>query len=310
MSAKAKRRVDTKRTSHPPKLVWHYTGFAGLDGILRGNIWASSAAYLNDTKEFRYAIELAAEAFKAQIDTHSAWRAEDITDEHMARYRMAQQLRTNVGRMFTGVQGTDVFVASFSTKQDDLSQWRAYGGAGPSFSVGFDAKMLSAKAGEAGFAFAHVKYGRAQVRRELDRLLRPRVRAAFDERNPKLTYQNVNDVRNMLVDDLRQLAAVTKHESFADEAEWRLVRRMPLRGTPNPLIVKFRPARSLVVPYVEIPLHEPWPEIGQAVSGNPPVVSPIRAINIGPSPPSQGTEVRGRENGSAERVHECRRDLL
>jgi hypothetical protein len=274
-----------KRTDRPlPKVVWHYTSFNGMEGILRGAIWASNAAYLNDTKEFRYAIEIATEEFKAHIHRRSKWRAEDITEEHMARYRMVEQLRTVVGRQFTGLQGTDVFVTSFSAKADHLSQWRAYGDAGPSFSVGFDTTLLCTRAVESGFDFDYVRYGRRQISRELGRLLAPRVRAIFDERRKLMTNEKLHDVKMQLADEIRKIAAFTKDESFADEVEWRLVRRISYATTPSRPVAKFRESGSLVVPYVEIPLHDPWPVRDGPPLVSEPVISPICAITIGPSP--------------------------
>jgi hypothetical protein len=255
-----------------------------MKGILGGTMWASSAAYLNDTKEFSYAIDIAEEEFKAHINTHSNWREKDLTEERMRRYSKVQLLRSIVGRQFTGVQGTDVFVASFSTKQDHLSQWRAYGRSGPSFSVGFDATLLRGQAVNSGFDFDYVRYGRGEISRELGQLLAPRVRAILDQRKPLLSNENMHEVKMQLADDLRKVAAFTKNESYADEAEWRLVRRMAHAITLNPLVVKFRESRSLVVPYVEIPLHEPWPESDVRQLDSEPVVSPVCGITVGPSP--------------------------
>ena len=50
---------DTPQAARIPAIVWHYTGFNGLQGMLNGKIWASSAAYLNDTEEFRHTIGIA-----------------------------------------------------------------------------------------------------------------------------------------------------------------------------------------------------------------------------------------------------------
>jgi hypothetical protein len=282
VSRNSSKQMRRRRAAESPHLVWHYTGFKGLEGILAGTIWASSAAYLNDTQEFRYALNVAAEEFKALIDDYSVESFEDITNEHMKRYRSVHKLRTVVGRQFIGVQGADVLVTSFSTQPDHLSQWRAYGGAGPSFSVGFDAVFLRAKAAESGFSFDRVRYGR-EVRRDIRRLLAPRVRSIFDEKIPRPSPSDLQTTKIQLAEGLRKIAAFTKGEALADEGEWRLVRRMKPRTASDP-VSQFRQSGSLVVPYIEIPLHESWPDGRMVLPEDEAVQSPVCAITVGPSP--------------------------
>ncbi len=38
------------KTLEPGQLLWHFTDFAGLDGIVKGTIWASSLVYVNDSR--------------------------------------------------------------------------------------------------------------------------------------------------------------------------------------------------------------------------------------------------------------------
>ncbi len=48
----------------PDALLWHYTDFKGLNGILAGTIWASSVMYLNDTREYIHGLEIALEVLQ------------------------------------------------------------------------------------------------------------------------------------------------------------------------------------------------------------------------------------------------------
>ena len=120
------------RDLEPGTLLWHYTDYKGLEGILVGAIWASSLPYLNDTEEFRHGAEIALEVLQNELAV--ALGAFD------AAYASAihDQLRAFFQNL---VQPSDVFIAALSKKQDDISQWRAYGGdRGPMFSAGFDPK--------------------------------------------------------------------------------------------------------------------------------------------------------------------------
>jgi Protein of unknown function (DUF2971) len=284
------KRIESKRRSRRataftlPKLVWHYTTFRGLEGILGGNIWASSAAYLNDAEEFRYGVKVAFAEFAAQIEEYAEkWDMEPARNVQ-PHYSRALMLRSIVRRQFIGVLGKDVFVTSFSTREDDLSQWRAYGGAGPSFAVGFDAHSLAKQASELGFKFQRVRYGRKQIRGELKRTFFPRIRTIFAEHEPNLVDKKLHDIKRKVTDELHEIAAFAKHESFEDEEEWRLACRAPLL-TNSKLALKFRLSSSLVVPYVEIPLHDPWPDNAALSSYNGDlVVSSIVAVSVGPSP--------------------------
>jgi hypothetical protein len=101
---------DIAKNFSPRDAVWHYTGFRGLEGILNGNIWASSAFFLNDMQEFRYAIDIALEVLKEEDEQNPGELVVDTT---------------NLANFFRGdVDARSVFLTSFSTKRDDLSLWR------------------------------------------------------------------------------------------------------------------------------------------------------------------------------------------
>jgi hypothetical protein len=51
----------------PGRLLWHYTDFAGLNGIVNGTMWASNLRFLNDTQEFRYAVEIAMKVLSEEL---------------------------------------------------------------------------------------------------------------------------------------------------------------------------------------------------------------------------------------------------
>ena len=259
----------------PRELLWHYTGFKGLEGILNGTIWASSAFFLNDVQEFRYAVDIAMEVLQQE-------RA-----EHPGEF---DEAALSIIDFFRGVDGKSSFVTSFSKKGDDLSQWRGYGGGGPSFAIGFDPRQLSAKAGESKFDLVRVVYGRAALE-EAFRADLHRLRENFqrfvelpeeDAESDPLRYTTLGFE---IIAALMPLAAQCKHESFENEDEWRLVRRIAVIDRPPRLPLKFRVSGSLVVPYVEIPLHEPLQENSATKQGpRLRVESPVVAINIGPSP--------------------------
>jgi hypothetical protein len=84
---------------------------------------------------------------------------------------------------------------------------------------------------------------------------------------------------------ITNVAATYKHQKFEDEQEWRLTRFAPYASltpafrTETPL--HFRQSGSLVVPYIEFPLHKPT---APASAEDLPVSTPIKFVAVGPSP--------------------------
>jgi hypothetical protein len=254
-----------------PQVVWHYTGFKGLEGILNGKIWASSAACLNDTEEFRHTTKIALEILQ-QEQEHGL-----VDFQHAA---------DSLARFFSEVDGKTALVASFSEKRDDLSQWRAYGGKGPVFAIGFSPEKLAAKGKESGFDFEKVIYDQAYI----EEYIRSEIRRICDgfkaneqARNQEL-YRSISFGTDV-IGSVFPLAIRCKHEKFRDEQEWRLSRLFTAVNKKPRLNWNFREAGSLVVPYVEVPLHKVSDQDPTPSGGLTPVVdSPIVEIVIGPNP--------------------------
>src|ERR687896_1827244 len=122
----------------PLRTLYHYTTQAGLLGILTSkSIWASEIQFLNDTTEFRTALDA--------VGTELGTRLNDL-DSKEARVRGEA-----IFREFTVLEETSVFVLALTEKGDDLSQWRAYGGTHSGFALGFDIDKLTTLAAEHGF---------------------------------------------------------------------------------------------------------------------------------------------------------------
>src|SRR5688500_5904303 len=95
--------------SSPPDELFHYTDTAGLIGILsgKGELWATDARCMNDTDELTKGDLLLKQAIEAN-ETHPA---------HALLVRLLRH---------PAYISSVVFVTSFSSKHDLLSQWRAY----------------------------------------------------------------------------------------------------------------------------------------------------------------------------------------
>src|ERR1022692_3290202 len=98
---------------NPPSILYHYTSIEGLLSIVEsGRIRASHIRYLNDSSE-----------------TESLWRVLIIQLEARRESAGSEEDRARLSeliRLSEGRSRLNEFVASFSEKGDDLSQWRAY----------------------------------------------------------------------------------------------------------------------------------------------------------------------------------------
>jgi hypothetical protein len=221
--------------------VYHYTTQDGLLGILRDNcLWATSIRHLNDASEFSYAADLAR--------------------EHLTKCNGAETagFYSRCLQMLNDYEDPVSFVASFSADGGDrLSQWRAYSRSGVGYSIGFDVRKLFAMADGQDFRFKKCSYDRVQHIRAIEDLV---VRAKSKE----LVAGSASDEGKFIVKFL-ETATSMKDPHFCEEHECRLVRTEVLW----PETTKFRPGKSMVVPYIELGLqHE----------------DPIAEIVVGPTP--------------------------
>lgn len=264
------------RALAPNALLWHYTNFRGLEGILGGTIWASSLTYLNDTEEFHHGAAIALEVLQNELALALGATHADYADTIHS---------TAVSFLREKYRPRDIFVTALSTEADDLSQWRAYGGAsGPMFSVGFDPRRLEEQAARWLFELQEVKYKKRDIVPDVRLALKLPIDEILETlHQSKGSPQLVSQWAASLAVELLMLAPLCKDEKFAAEKEWRLVRRQAVLTRRPALELKFRHTGSLVVPYLAMPLHEPAKQ-NDVMDNGVTIESPVAAITIGPSP--------------------------
>ena len=170
-------------------------------------------------------------------------------------------------------------------KQDDLSQWRAYGGSGPHFLIGFDARRLERKANLWAFKLDKVLYQKKLITAELGRALDARIQSIVDglrsAGEQEVEAQKIHEWGADIVYALLEMLPRYKHHTFEAESEWRLIRRQPVIPQQPVLPIEFRLSGSLIVPYMSLPLHSRVrdAEVSRGVTD-----TAIVKILIGPSP--------------------------
>lgn len=268
-----------EHTSKPiPSILWHYTTYAGFEGIiLSKKIWATEYRFLNDREEFLHAKQLAQELVEFEPEfTGEVFPARDML-------RKAVNIAFNTGYLHE--ERLRVMVASFTADGDQLGQWRGYAGNSTGVSIGLDLTGLRPPA-DIGTAvtFAPCLYKKdekatllksifAYYRSALQGWWDSVVQAAQKEKlagtidaeflkrliaeHAKEQQEVIAHAHTTLQFDLLRTAPLLKNESFSEEKEWRLVLPVEPIQMPTKHPMEFRHTRDTLVPYIAYPLNMP-----------------------------------------------------
>jgi hypothetical protein len=266
-----------------PATVWHYTSLQGLLGIVKSKqIFVTDMRYLNDREEFVHA-----QAFVDQVVSEL-----DEVDENGWQARQAVHNITD-GLFSRGVLSPkylQIFVASFSTAEDQLSQWRAYSRGSTGVSLGFNLKNIPPNPVTGTLSvFAQCIYkdhkkkeliahsiknfakdssdiwkqlGDQKLQSESLQKLKQKYpdwsenRAAEELKETQKEWidSEVKKIGLSLTVDLLRLGGLLKHSSFEEEQEWRLVLPMKVDSIPQIHPRCFRAGATTLIPYVEFDL--------------------------------------------------------
>lgn len=257
--------------------VWHYTDQQGLLGMVtRGEIWASSAATLNDSKEIRTGVE----ALQARL---GEWQG-DI-EIRTRQYNFAEEMLT---RSLETLKHHRVFVLSASLAGDQLSQWRGYGG-GQSYAVALDVnpalRPLSKRPilqHSEGYPppWTRVAYRKTKIQDQVDATIRILLRVAPTSEDEEFVATGIAE------SVLWRILPYLKHKSFKEEKEARLCHIAPPHSWPNrESALSFRPGERMPTPYLSLGVH-PDEQFGYwalKLDGK----LPLRAVRMGPGGPKE-----------------------
>lgn len=201
-----------------PQLVYHYTTAEGIKGILEGqSLWASEGFYLNDSSEMLFGRgTILGVAMRLYSDKEMPWSLWSSVQNAFPRDWTLKSPHYE-----------RIFLASFSTEGDDLSQWRAYGGQG-GFALGFDRAYLEngCHAGDCKGSpyFKSVAYGKDQVERTTEALFKCLTLASnnLKETHPDKEEDVDDEIRMFLRWAVNLVASFAKDRAFEAEREWRL----------------------------------------------------------------------------------------
>jgi hypothetical protein len=230
------------------KNLYHYSTQAGLLGIANDQaLWMTDIRHLNDSTEFEYAMSLV----RGKIDTK-------LKEQKNLNYREFLGSMANLLNVF---EAYTKYVACFSEDGDSLSQWRGYTDNGTGFSIAWKDTILNSLAGKQFHRLVKCVYDPEEHSKIIERLF-----AAIESKfEPDWVAPEHNGLFFFL---LFQVAAAMKHPKFKDEQEWRIVSI----DARTPEVIKFRPGRSRLIPYIEFSLETEDEYLG------------ISEIVVGPNP--------------------------
>lgn len=221
----------------PDRVLYHYTSGTGLMGIFEGrSVWASNIHQLNDSSEFRHALDLAkgeiAQVVAANNGLHAATLALRLCDL-MDRFRKFS-----------------VYVACFSEVGDSLSQWRGYCPSGFGYSIGFDEEVLRSEATRQGFTLSQCIYEDGTKRSLLAAWAQSTMADLLPGFDPSAATDDTDADAWPRMQQLLLLAPFFKHPSFSEEREWRMAKVV---RSDDPAL-SLRSGKSMLIRYLPVDL--------------------------------------------------------
>lgn len=272
--------AELERLTRNSELLWHYTDWGGLRGIIDSrNVWATHYTHLNDTEELVRSLKL----------------GKEFLVENLAYLEPVME-------DFANRQGNEVFqlfITSFSKAFDYLEQWRAYSGASIGFALGFDAKQLLQVAESYRWSLVECTYDDQKARdrakrfnrewhQELEKVNQFRENLEYSQTERHLKYKSWNYEYRAVRGKFAEAMVPFKDECFINEQEVRLISQALVPGTDyrtmHPEIVKdFRLQGAGIVRFVKMPLRFASGHLEDAEPADPKLKTPLRAVMFGPT---------------------------
>jgi hypothetical protein len=244
-------------TDKLPKMLYHYTSFNGLIGILnKKTIWATKIHYQNDSTEILKPQQLARtylEELRFNLMT---------TTKRNASNQKKLDIFKDIDRSMNYLDA-NIHCTSFCESGDLLSQWRGYGSYSTACSIGFDTQILEHDIEKTNsklkinFKLMKCEYcSDSKYSRVIEKYIDDEIS------NAEQGYKNFNKkpnfisprrvIRNDFISEFVEKVAFMKLNCFKEEKEWRLL-SSELLGYSDPNY-DFRVGETTIIPYYAIPL--------------------------------------------------------
>lgn len=248
--------LSRKFEDNRPKYLYHYTTVDGLLGIVKEqSLRASNIAFMNDSKEYKYGIDLFLKCIEEKKKNVSS------TGQRNALEKLKGHLGTSYTKIF--------FTISYCEFKDQLSQWRGYGSANETVCMEFATEGLRnlvamCEKSEPGshsldFVPSKVIYNRKEQENIVENFIDAILRCEEILSDEAITYASIMILR---------FSVLFKDNSFHEEREWRSV----FMVTTGKEEIFFRTRNGVIIPYIQTSVYDAKKEN-----------LPITKIMVGPS---------------------------
>jgi hypothetical protein len=219
--------------------LYHYTRQESFISLLsKRTFWVSNVRHFSDYSEIEYAYDL-------------LWHLVSERSKEPA-YGLEQGFLKLLLEEAKPEKHADSYVLCFSTKFDDLNQWRSYASPGLGYCIGFKNHALEALAERHNGRIGRCVYSRKSQEQIVSALL---VHALRDL-STYFPYYGKGEINEGLaqarskvfIDQFSSIAPLFKNPAFAEESEVRLI----FDSAPSSIPIHFRSGLTSIVPYIEI----------------------------------------------------------
>ena len=230
-----------KHFNYRGRTLYHYTKQEAFISILSDRqLRATNVRHFSDYSEVEYAYKILGETVSSLMLS--------------ARYELERAFLSEL-REIARPNHFHTYAMCFSTKPDDLNQWRSYASPGFGYCIGFAADRLMAYADRNNGRMGRCIYSRLQqqeiVRNLLDRFV--------SDLGLYFPYYGAGEINEDLVktraqefsNSFERIAPLFKNPAFKDESEVRIV----FDVNPSTRPIRFYSGSTAIVPYVELPFE-------------------------------------------------------
>jgi len=257
-----------KEEKDSPPTLYHYTDIEGLHGILENmTFWATHYLFLNDSEEVTYFEKLLFEVVSEMIQSNT------LPDYMLSIVEMIEYKLTALSERKILHVRDGIFVVSFTSRSDDLNQWRAYAKNGKGYSIGIKKNKLVAQ----GFNLHKIIYDPKIQKSYIKDTLEIFINYLEKKYNKIVIEKSPQHIASTLDSLYSAISPIFKNPAFKDEEEYRMIFKG--NGTYKNQ-VKLRKS-SIYIPYLDCSLetNQEYEKNSYQIDSN----SPIKEIILGPA---------------------------